>query len=99
MSEPETAETDGELFPWADVEAARKNRSLQRKHATAEALACYGSSAKPCPKCHAPASELGWLYFRSPKWTWMESLCGRAGWMTVCDRCHVQVDYFGEVMS
>jgi hypothetical protein len=21
------------------------------------------------------------------------------GWMTVCDRCHLQVDFFGEVMN
>ena len=28
-----------------------------------------------------------------------EHLCGRAGWMTVCDRCHLQVDFFREAMN
>jgi len=44
----------------------------------------------------APARQLSWFYFESPSETW-EYLCGRAGWMTVCNRCQRQVDFFLEV--
>ena len=89
---------DGDFFPWEDVEASRNNRLLQGEHPLAEARQSYGSFANPCPKCQATADKLSWFYFESPAETW-ESLCGRAGWMTVCDRCHAQVEYFGEAMN
>ena len=89
---------DDERLPWADIEAARKNRRLQQKHPVAEGQSLYGANVKPCPQCHAAASQLNWLYFESPAETW-EHLCGRAGWMTVCDRCHLQVNFFCDVMN
>jgi len=91
-------EIDDESFPWADVDAARKNSRLQRKHSLEEGTDAHFSSAKACPKCGAPPDKLSWFYFESPKWTW-EKLCGRAGWMTVCDKCHLQVDFFVGIMN
>jgi hypothetical protein len=41
---------------------------------------------------------LSWFHFESPDETW-EHLGGRAGWMTVCDRCHLQLDFFREVLK
>lgn len=90
---------NSEEFPWEDVEAARGRTSLQAEHDADQARAGYLKWAKPCPNCGAPPERLSWFYFRSPEWTWQEDLCGRAGWMTVCDPCHVQVDFFMEVMS
>jgi hypothetical protein len=87
----------GEM-PWEDVEASRRNRRLQGKHPTTEGKSQYLAKAKPCPKCNTSADALGWFYFRSPKETW-PMLCGIAGWMAVCDRCHIQVNFFDEVMS
>jgi hypothetical protein len=85
-------------YPWEDVEASRRNRRLQAKHPIAEGKSRYLAEAKSCPKCQTTADELAWLYFESPPETWpME--CGVAGWMTVCDRCRVQVNFFSEVMS
>jgi hypothetical protein len=89
---------DNEEYPWEDVEAARTNNRLQRKHSADEAKQRYATIAKACSQCHASASELTWFYFSSPPETW-ESLCGCAGWMTVCDHCHQQVDFFEEVMN
>lgn len=85
-------------YPWEDVDEARADRRLQRKHPIAEGQDRYRAVAKACPKCNTAADRLSWFYFRSPALTW-EPLCGRAGWMTVCDQCHVQVDFFCEVMS
>jgi len=76
-------------FPWEDVEACRKRR---------------GRSPRPeeraiaCPECHTPGERLTWIHFSSPAWTW-QNLCGREGWLTVCDRCHLQVQFFAEMIS
>lgn len=91
------ADGDEDQYPWEDVDKARHNQRLQRKHPPSEADK-YRATAKPCPKCGKASADLVWFYFESPKWTW-ENLCGRAGWMTVCDTCHVQVDFFLEVMN
>ncbi len=85
-------------YPWEDVEASRRNRRLQAKHPQTEGKSRYLAIAKPCPKCETPADALTWFYFSSPKETWPMD-CGTAGWMAVCYRCHVQVNYFSEVMS
>jgi hypothetical protein len=85
-------------FPWEDVESARKNKRLQQEYPVAEGQQQYAAIAKACPQCHTAASQLNWFYFKSPSETW-ECLCGRAGWMTVCDRCHLQVDLFIEAMN
>ena len=98
MNNDETNFEDNDLYPWEDVEAARKNPRLQREHPIANGQSAYLATAKPCRQCHAPASQLNWFYFESPDETW-KHLCGRAGWMTVCDRCHLQVDFFLEVLN
>ena len=90
-------EGDAQQYPWEDIEEARHNRRLQRQHKPDEA-ACYREKARPCPKCGRTSKDLAWFYFESPEWTWA-NLCGRAGWMTVCDACHAQVDCFLESMS
>jgi hypothetical protein len=64
----------------------------------AEGLATHFGEARPCPKCGAAPDALSWFYFRSPKETWPE-LCGVEGWMAVCDRRHIQVNFFIEAIS
>jgi hypothetical protein len=52
----------------------------------------------PCPVCNNPSEDLTWIYFASPRWSW-KKLCRRAGWLTVYDDCHVQVQFFCDVMN
>ena len=85
-------------FPWPDVEAARANRKLQKQHPSTQIQDSLGQ-AKPCPKCHTEPAQLTWFYFETPAWTWGIYLCGRAGWLSLCEPCHVQVDFFEEIMS
>lgn len=96
--EDDLLDDDEDQFPWENVEAARKNQRLQRAHPVTEGQQRYTATGKVCPQCHTAASQLNWFYFESPAETW-EHLCGRAGWMTVCDRCHLQVDFFCEVLN
>jgi len=98
MSEDEEDLEDDDSFPLEHVTASRKNSRLQRSHPVSPAKTKYVSQAKACPKCGATPEQLAWFYFESPPWTW-EHLCGRAGWMTVCDKCHLQVDFFLQLMN
>jgi len=94
-------EADREL-PWEDVEAARRNTRLQKRHRLpkrlSEGLATHFAEVRPCPKCETPPEALGWFYFRSAKETWAME-CGVAGWMAVCDDCRIQVNFFVEAVS
>ena len=58
----------------------------------------YGKKGRPCPKCGEVADKLGWFYYKSPPPTW-QMLVGHEGWMTVCQRCNVQVDFFPELLN
>ncbi len=58
----------------------------------------YVASAQICPSCATPPANLEWFYYSSPASTWAK-MCGRAGWLTVCDECHLQVDFFVELMN
>jgi len=58
----------------------------------------YLPEARRCPCCETDPDKLSWVYFRSPGWTW-EMLCGRAGILTICNECRVQVDFFMISMS
>lgn len=86
------------LFPWQHVDACRQNRALQRRHVKKQARADYAAQTQSCPVCATSADRLTWVYFESPGWTWSH-LCGRAGWMVVCDRCRLQVAFFCEVLN
>jgi len=98
-------------FLWNDVEACRNCespaaalsnglRSAPAVYVTSrqKSRAEHTSQAQSCPFCGANPDSLTWIYFVSPESTW-EKLCGRAGWLTVCDACHAQIDFFLEVMN
>jgi hypothetical protein len=85
-------EDDDSQFPREDVEAARINVELQARKAVDTNRIASLPDLKPGPNCKATGPELAWFYFESPKWTW-ENLRGRAGLMSVCDRCHIQVEF------
>lgn len=90
LSRPEAS------FPLADLQASRVDEVLQEAHGKAPALLRH--SGRPCPVCGAPAAELSWFWFESPACTW-EMLCGRAGWVSFCDRDQRQVDFVLEMMN
>ena len=94
----ELEDNQDEQYPWEHVDASRHNHRLQQRHKPDEAFIRYEGKARPCPKCGKASRDLAWFYFESPPWTW-QNLCGRAGWMIVCDVCHVQVDFFLDVLN
>lgn len=85
-------------FPPEDIAAARNDAGLQREHDAGQGKERYLQQAHKCPTCGTPPEFLEWFYFNSPDWTW-RNLCGRAGWMTYCEWCENQVDFFLEIMN
>jgi hypothetical protein len=53
--------SDEDQFPREDVEAARKNHSLQRQHPVSIARQRYGLKARPRPQCGSSPENLIWF--------------------------------------
>ena len=86
-----------EHFSW-DVIAAATTRSFSGGYRPLRAENHYLPSARPCPSCNRAPAQLKWFYYCTSEETW-SMLHGRAGWLTICEPCHVQVDFFCELMS
>jgi len=85
-------------FPWDDVLASKNHTRSEERHSVEDAQKKYLRRASPCPQCGVPAERLSWIYLLSPEWTW-QTFCGKAGWITVCDECKLQIDFFPEIMN
>lgn len=84
-------------FPWEDVDAARTDLSLQRRFNPDATIRDFGAKAI-CRECSGAGNMLTWCYFISPDWTW-EHLCGRAGWLAICDDCRRQVLFICDALN
>lgn len=80
VEKPLTEEDRGKHFPWSHVRQ------------------CYDRKVEPmngssCPSCNLPGNQLLWIDFVSPPCTW-KNLCGRQGYLSICEKCHVQIDFW-----
>ena len=57
-----------------------------------------GGKGLCCTCCGCSCEKLTWFEFSSPPWTW-ENHCGVKGIMSVCDHCHVQVEFITQLVS
>jgi hypothetical protein len=55
----------------------------------------YLEQAIPCPLCKTPPEQLSWVYMVIPEWA-CKSAEQNEGWVTICDRCKIQIDFFLE---
>jgi hypothetical protein len=51
--------------------------------------------AMPCPLCKTPPEQLSWVYMVIPQWACKDAEQNE-GWVTICDRCKIQIDFFLE---
>ena len=51
--------------------------------------------AIPCPLCKTPPEQLSWVYMVIPQWACKDAE-QHEGWVTICDRCKIQIDFFSE---
>jgi len=84
-----------EFYPWENVDASRNDALLQAKNTLDPSII---KGIKSCPNCGLASEQLSWFWFSSPQEDW-DALAGRAGWMSVCDACHIQVEFLNEIMS
>lgn len=84
-----------EFYPWEIVDAARNDKALQAQF---KAQSEIPTGHMHCPNCKRLPEQLSWFWFGSPNRDW-KFLVGRAGWMSVCDTCHIQVEFLVEIMS
>lgn len=75
------------FFPWADV-----------YNNTADFKTDISNKDIACPNCGKSIKDLKVIYFRSPDWTWKE-MCGREGWLVICEDCKKQVYFKTVVMN
>ena len=72
------------FFPWRDILACMVSK---HKH--------LPLSERTCPDC---GERMVVFHYTSPVWSW-NSLCGRAGFMTICPSCPKQVDFVLTMMN
>ena len=75
-------------FPWEDVIACMNDTLVSDDFI----------KQKECPNCGTKSEDLIWVEFRSPKYTW-EQMCGRAGPLSICNKCNIQVEFIVEMMN
>ncbi len=74
------------------------DEKLQSAHPPDSSKAQYLSTAQACARCGAKPEQLVWFWFSTPAITWAR-LFGRAGWMTACPKCNIQIDFFVVMMN
>jgi hypothetical protein len=51
--------------------------------------------AIPCPLCKMPPEALSWVYLVIPEWA-CRNEAEHKGWVTICDQCKRQINFFVE---
>jgi|GEM_PF-1597952 len=87
--------TRQEFYPWEIIDAARNDKRLQAKFRSRSEVP---QGYECCPNCKRLPKDLSWFWFSSPEEEW-QALAGGAGWMSVCDVCHIQVEFLEMIMS
>ena len=90
-------EQQKELYPWRDVEKAGNNPRRRIKMSLV-GVQLMGGKGLSCPCCGCSYEKLTWFKFSRPPWTW-QNLCGVTGLMSVCDHCHVQVEFIRQMVN
>src|SRR5258708_7941609 len=85
--------TPAAFFPWPHVqEYIQSIDSTVYHHAVKGAQEMLIAEARACPQCGRTAEELSWFSVSDPEAAW-DAGTGRVGWLTICERCQLQVDF------
>jgi hypothetical protein len=82
------------FVPWAIVDDILQETSVGAFAKPVVPPEEYTRGAKGCPSCQRPAGALTWLFVRHPGSEDSERFV--EGWLTLCEPCRVQVNYFVE---
>jgi hypothetical protein len=85
--------TPASFFPWPHVQRYIDSIDSTVYHVAIEmAQERFLAQAKPCPHCGGAAAGLFWFSVSSPEEAW-DAGTGQVGFMTLCERCNLQVDF------
>lgn len=85
--------TPAAFFSWPHVKREINQIDAQvYRIAMDTAQELFGDEAKPCPSCGSPPKRLFWVCVTSPEADW-DAGTGKVGFLTICERCHLQVDF------
>lgn len=87
-----------EFKRWDAMRRSRAHARLQKEHSVEEGKARHLTNAVECPLCQTPPDRLTWTYFTTSRESW-RNLCGRAGWLVVCEPCKLEVAVFIEMLN
>ena len=76
------------IFSWKDVQQSLQDRLDSKIY----------KDNKSCPKCGLKSDKLVWINFCTPADTW-KNLCGRAGSLSICPLCKIQVEFIPEITN
>jgi hypothetical protein len=76
------------IYPWDHIKACFDDKYDSNEY----------NNHKSCPICGMTSDKLIWIRFVSPKYTWT-NLCGRSGPLSICPKCHIQVEFIMEAMN
>jgi hypothetical protein len=91
-------------FSWIEVDRAAANPEKQAEARSEYRHTLLGQSKivppanTSCPACGQLPKDLDWVWVESPEDTWTH-LCGRAGWLSICRPCGLQVEFRMTVIS
>lgn len=86
--------TPASFFPWPHVQQYIDSIDSTVYRAAVEfAQGQFTAQAGPCPQCGQPASDLFWFSISDAEAAW-DTGAGRVGFLTICRRCKLQVDFF-----
>lgn len=83
---------------YANIASDAAGRGFRSELTAPEAIERFAPRAQPCPRCGAQPRELRWIPYSTSPETWQQ-LTGRAGWVSLCDKCQLQIDFHIEVLN
>jgi hypothetical protein len=87
-----------EFRRWDDMRRSAAHAHLQAEHSVEQGKARHLADAVECPLCQTSPDRLTWTYFASSPQSW-RNLCGRAGWVVVCEPCELEVSVFIDMLN
>jgi hypothetical protein len=85
----------GEYIISEDFLMSSEEKNRQAFPSVEKAKEKFLEQAMPCPLCKTPPEQLSWVYMVIPQWACKDAE-QHEGWVTICDLCKIQIDFFSE---